>query len=181
MSHKSLYRTSRFLSLVLRHQPDRAGIRLNGEGWVAVDELLKGLAANGYVISTDDLEQIVRENDKKRFAFNDERTMIRASQGHSAEVDLGYTPAEPPERLYHGTVERFLPSIRQHGLKPQNRHHVHLSPDMETAEKVGKRRGTPVILTIRAGAMHTDNMIFFVSDNGVWLTEHVAPHYIANI
>lgn len=181
MNDKSLYRASRFLSLILRHRPDKARITLNDEGWTDVDALLEALTAKGYAISRDDLNRIVAENDKKRFSFSDDRTLIRASQGHSVEVAFDFPPVAPPERLYHGTVERFLDSIRQRGLKPKNRHHVHLSPDRETAEKVGARRGPPIILTIHAEIMNNDGHEFYRSDNGVWLTDCVPARYIKEI
>ena len=181
MNDKSLYRASRFLSLVLRHRPDKAWITLNDEGWTDVDVLLEALVAKGYAMSRDDLNRIVAENDKKRFSFNEDRTLIRASQGHSVKVAFNYPPVTPPKLLYHGTVERFLESICQQGLKSKNRHHVHLSPDRETAEKVGSRRGEPIVLTIRAQDMQNDGLEFYLSDNGVWLTDAVPAHYIGGI
>ncbi len=178
MCRKPLYQTARFLSLALRHRPDKAGICLDNQGWVAIDSLLRGLSKSGHAISREELTQIVEENDKQRYAFNGDRTMIRASQGHSVKVALGYAPMTPPDLLYHGTVERFLASILQSGLKPKNRHHVHLSADRETATKVGSRRGEPVILTVQAKAMYLEGFEFFRSDNGVWLTASVPPRFI---
>ena len=125
-----------------------------------------------------ELDEIVATSDKQRFAFSDDGRRIRASQGHSVEVDLGYHPAEPPDVLFHGTVEKFLPSIREQGLLKGTRHHVHLSPDEETAHKVGQRRGKPVILKVNASEMYTAKFAFFVTPNAVWLTEHVPPQYI---
>ena len=153
---------SKRLSYVLRHRPDSIGITLDAAGWVAVDEL----------------ERVVATNDKQRFAFNADGSMIRALQGHSTPVTLGHPTAVPPELLYHGTVERFLPDILRDGLKPGARHDVHLSPDEATARRVGARRGQPVILVIRAGDMHRDGHAFQIADNGVWLTPHVPPRYI---
>ena len=171
-------RISKFLSLVLRHQPQRAGIELDEAGWVDVDELLAGCARSGIRLDRARLEQLVRDSDKQRFALSEDGKRIRANQGHSVEVSLGYTPKEPPEVLFHGTVERFLSSIREKGLLRGSRHHVHLSADESTAAKVGQRRGRPVVLRVHAGAMHRDGHEFFVSDNGVWLTEHVPAIYL---
>lgn len=173
-------RMSRFLSLILRHRPEVAGIELDREGWADVAELLDGMARAGRSISLEQLVQVVERNDKGRFAFNEDRSRIRAVQGHSRRVDLGYAPVAPPERLYHGTVERFLAAIRKQGLKRGQRHHVHLSPDRETAEKVGARRGRPVILTIDSRRMAEDRHVFYLADNGVWLTDRVPPEYIVD-
>lgn len=169
---------SKFLSLVLRHQPQEIGITLDSAGWVAVDELLGAMAAHGLPVSDAELREVVASSDKKRFAFSDDGLRIRANQGHSVTVELGYRPTASPELLYHGTVEKFLDSIRQRGLIKGERHHVHLSADSATAEKVGQRRGRPVVLKIRADQMHRDGMAFFISDNGVWLTEWVPVGYI---
>lgn len=170
--------TSKFLSLILRHEPEAVGITLDEGGWVVVDDLLAALARHGKPLSRGELEEIVATNDKKRFAFNDDGTQIRASQGHSVEVELAYQPATPPALLHHGTVERFLASIRAQGLIRGQRHHVHLSADDETAARVGARRGRPVVLTIDAAAMFAAAHLFYRSENGVWLTEHVPPIYI---
>ncbi|HEU4388270.1 MAG TPA: RNA 2'-phosphotransferase [Blastocatellia bacterium] len=171
-------RTSKFLSLVLRHRPQMIGISLDDAGWVPVAELLKACAAHGVVLTEQQLRDVVENNDKKRFALSDDGSMIRASQGHSVNVELGYEPAVPPESLYHGTVEKFVSSIERNGLIKGKRHHVHLSPDIATATKVGGRRGKPVVLEIKAGEMHRAGIEFFVSANGVWLTEQVPPGYI---
>lgn len=173
-------RISKFLSLVLRHQPERAGLVLDEAGWVSVDDLLTGCAACGVELDRKQLEQLVRDSDKQRFALSDDGARIRANQGHSVSVALGYEPAEPPELLFHGTVERFLPSIRRQGLVRGKRHHVHLSATEDTAIKVGQRRGRPVLLKVRAGAMHRDGIAFYESENGVWLTEHVPPGYLVD-
>jgi putative RNA 2'-phosphotransferase len=124
------------------------------------------------------LEQVVSSNDKRRFSFSEDGRMIRANQGHSVEVELGYEPQTPPQSLYHGTVGRFLPSIREQGLIKGARHHVHLSADHETAGKVGERRGRAVIIEVEAGRMHADRFLFYRSENGVWLTEHVPARYL---
>src|SRR5690242_6516739 len=143
-------RLSKFLSLVLRHDPARIGIALDSAGWIDVAALLEACAAHGVVISRDELAHIVATSDKQRFALSADGTRIRANQGHSVAVELGLAPAAPPPLLYHGTVDRFVASIRTHGLVKGSRHHVHLSADSATAHKVGGRRGKPVVLTIRA-------------------------------
>jgi putative RNA 2'-phosphotransferase len=178
MDTNRLTRISRFLSLVLRHEPQNIGITLDTAGWVDVRTLLDAMATHGNPIGEAELREVVHTNDKKRFAFSEDGQRIRASQGHSVPVDLGYSPATPPAVLYHGTVDQFLVSIRQTGLKPGQRHHVHLSPDEPTAIKVGQRRGKPVILRIDAARMHADGHSFLQSANGVWLTDHVPPAYI---
>jgi putative RNA 2'-phosphotransferase len=163
---------------VLRHQPQLIGITLDAEGWVAVDELLTAAARHGQAISEDQLDEVVWTNDKQRFSFSPDGSMIRANQGHSVEVNLRLDPVEPPELLFHGTVERFLASIREQSLVRGKRHHVHLSADRETAVRVAQRRGRPVILVIESGRMHRDGRQFFQSANGVWLTEAVPPIYL---
>jgi putative RNA 2'-phosphotransferase len=175
---KDIVATSKFLSLVLRHRPDMIGITLDAEGWVPVEDLLAACAQHGRAISREQLNVVVRTNDKQRFAFSADGSRIRANQGHSVPIDLGLVSVEPPELLYHGTVPRFLDSIRREGLKKGNRHHVHLSPDVGKATKVGQRRGRPVILVIEAGRMFRDGHKFFRSENGVWLTDAVPPAYI---
>lgn len=171
-------RLSKFLSLVLRHEPERAGLKLDSAGWVGVDDLLAGCAQTGMPIDRARLEEIVRESDKKRFAFNADGTRIRANQGHSVEVELDYATRTPPGILYHGTASRFLDSIRKHGLLRGERHHVHLSADVETATKVGARRGRAVVLAVAAGAMHAAGHRFFLSDNGVWLVDAAPAAYL---
>ncbi len=169
---------SKYLSYILRHKPDDAGVVLDDAGWVPVDELLSKIDKNGYSIWFDRLCHIVGSNDKKRFEFNDDKSMIRASQGHSVKVDLGYSPAEPPEILYHGTALKNLDLIRAKGLVKGNRHHVHLSHDKDTALAVGQRYGKPVLLEILAGTMQKDDFAFYISTNNVWLTESVPVEYI---
>jgi len=172
---------SKFLSLVLRHQPEKAGIILDEAGWVAVDELLAGCRRSGHAITPDQLREIVRTSDKQRFALSDDGTRIRANQGHSVEVDLGYEPADPPETLWHGTAEKYAESIRQRGLVKGSRHHVHLSPSAETASAVGKRHGKLVMLEVAAGQMRRDGFTFYRSTNGVWLTDHVPAKYLRTV
>jgi putative RNA 2'-phosphotransferase len=169
-------RISKYLARHLRHDPGRIGISLDPQGWVGVDELLAAAARDGFAFTRDEMEHVVATNDKRRYAIRGER--IRASQGHSVAVDLGLAPVEPPAFLFHGTVARFLPAIRAEGLKPMARQHVHLSPDRETATRVGARRGAPVILTVDTGTMHRAGHVFHRSENGVWLTTAVAPVFL---
>ncbi len=178
MDTKETTRISKLLSLVLRHAPEKIGLTLDSAGWVGVRELLDALAQHRFPVSLAQLEEVVATNTKKRFSFNEDGSRIRANQGHSVEVELGYAPSVPPDMLYHGTVEKFLESIRAKGLIKGERHHVHLSADVATAKLVGQRRGRPVLLTVNAGRMHADGFAFFVSANGVWLTEHVPTAYI---
>ena len=178
MNEKQRTKASKFLSLVLRHQPDAAHVTLDEAGWTEVDALLAGLAKAGGKISRDELKEVVATNVKKRFEFSEDGTRIRASQGHSVEVDLKYEVAEPPPVLFHGTATRNLDSIFAKGLLKGQRHHVHLSVEMETAASVGSRYGRPVVLTVDAEAMVTAGHAFFVSTNGVWLTEHVPVAFL---
>lgn len=178
MSSQRTTHISKFLSLVLRHKPDEIGITLDDSGWVDVEVLLAALARHGTVISREELAHVVATNDKKRFAFSDDGQRVRASQGHSVQVDLQLAPACPPEILYHGTATRFLAAIRQTGLQRMQRQHVHLHPDIATAASVGTRHGKLALLQIRAGAMHRAGLAFYVSVNGVWLTDAVPVEYI---
>lgn len=164
---------SKRLSYILRHNPNSVGVTLEEGGWLPVESLLKGAK-----IDMVTLEKVVADNNKKRFEFNNDRSKIRARQGHSVQVELGYTPVKPPDILFHGTVFDACPSIFREGLTKQNRHHVHLSEDRSTAYKVGSRRGSPVILYVDAERMSADGHQFFVTENGVWLTEHVPTEYI---
>lgn len=178
MMDKELARLSKFLSLVLRHEPSRIGLTLDSGGWVAVEELLVAVNQAGLSLTRATLERIVAENDKQRFRFSEDGLRIRANQGHSVAIDLGLTPLAPPDLLYHGTAMRFLDAIRQEGLRAQSRQHVHLSPDVNRAVKVGQRHGKPIVLTVKSGAMHGAGYRFYQSDNGVWLTDHVPPSYL---
>ena len=171
-------KTSKFLSLVLRHEPGKIGMTLDSNGWVDVEVLLDKLRQHGKQIDRQILEHVVATNDKKRFSFSEDGQRIRANQGHSVEVDLALPPQVPPDVLFHGTATRFLDPIREKGLIPGSRQHVHLSRDEATAVKVGQRHGKPVVLVVRAGEMHVEGLAFYCSDNGVWLTEHVAPRFI---
>lgn len=171
---KGLVKKSRFLSMVLRHKPEKANIVLDDAGWTDVKTLLANVNMTMAM-----LEQVVATNNKKRFEFNEDKTRIRARQGHSVSVNLGYEPQHPPEFLYHGTATRFLTPIMNEGLKPMQRHHVHLSQDVETASAVGKRHGKLIVLKVAAQAMVQDmNAEFYVTDNKVWLTGWVPPQYL---
>lgn len=176
--HKQLVACSKFLSLVLRHRPQVAGLVLDAGGWVAIDQLLAGCEQAGQPMSREQLLKVVAGNDKKRFEISPDGLRIRASQGHSVEVELGYAPATPPEVLYHGTATRNLESIRRGGLIRGQRHHVHLSADPQTATSVGQRYGRPIVLTVRAGQMQAAGFAFFLSTNGVWLVEHVPAEFL---
>ncbi|BAM87195.1 hypothetical protein S58_11850 [Bradyrhizobium oligotrophicum S58] len=172
-------RLSKFLSLVLRHQPETIGLVLDAQGWVAIDDLIARAAAAGTALSRADLEQVVATSDKKRFTISEDGQRIRAAQGHSVNVELGLTPREPPAVLYHGTATRFVEPIMAQGLKPQSRQQVHLSLDEATAVNVGRRHGKPVVVQVDAAAMHRAGLKFYVADNGVWLTDHVPPEFLS--
>ena len=176
--NRKLIRNSKFLSRVLRHETELIGVRMDEAGWVDVAELLAAAGAHGRRISRAELEQIVAENDKRRFAFSADALRIRASQGHTMSVDLGYEVATPPAVLYHGTHPGAVDAIWREGLRAMQRHAVHLSPDRATAERVGGRRGRPVLFTVDAAAMAAAGFVFRVSANGVWLTERVPPEYL---
>lgn len=175
---KQIRKISKLLSLALRHQPERLSIELDKHGWTDTSRLINALNQQGVAMDMNLLITVVQENDKQRFAFNEDQSRIRANQGHSVTIDLQLAPATPPEYLYHGTVPRFMDAIRVDGLMKMSRQHVHLSPDIETARKVGSRRGQPIILTIATGQMHRAGHAFFISENKVWLTDHVPPKYI---
>lgn len=172
---------SKFLSLVLRHQPSAANVTLDAEGWVDAEVLLAGAARAGVRMTQVELREVVYSSDKQRFALSEDGKRIRANQGHSVAVDLGLTPTAPPEVLFHGTVEDAIQSIMTSGLEKRARHHVHLSADVATARKVGSRRGPPVLLTVDARAMSEAGHAFYVSDNGVWLTDAVPPKFLSRL
>lgn len=177
--NNNLKHTSKFISLVLRHQPASIGLQLDDNGWANVEELISKMTAAGTVIDMAILEEIVDTNDKKRFVFNEGKTAIRASQGHSIEVDLELKPVEPPDILYHGTAVQYLESIIQTGLQKQSRQHVHLSASVETAKAVGSRHGKPVVLIVNAKEMADAGFLFYLSHNNVWLTDNVPPQYLS--
>ncbi|MEM9644776.1 MAG: RNA 2'-phosphotransferase [Planctomycetota bacterium] len=175
----NLTRIGKFLSLVLRHRPEAIGLQLDSQGWVPVDQLIRHANDRGRQLSLEVVLEVVAKNEKKRFALSEDGLMIRANQGHSiAHVDLGLASQPPPQILFHGTVATFLDSIREHGLKKRSRNHVHLSVDSVTATRVGARRGKPILLTVQSRAMHDAGHLFYLSDNGVWLTEHVPPAFL---
>ena len=175
----SLTGTSRFISLILRHKPEVIGITLDEHGWADVDDMIAGINQSGkYKIDRDMLDEIVRTDEKQRYSYNEDHTLIRANQGHSIPVDVELKEMEPPEFLYHGTGEKFTASIDKQGLIPKSRLYVHLSPDEETAVKVGRRHGKPVIYLVRAGNMKRDGYAFYRSVNGVWLTKEVPVKYL---
>jgi len=177
MNDKSFSKT---LSLILRHNPSAFGLELDVQGWCNVEKLLAAINTKKQKQYTrEDLRRVVRENDKQRFHLSEDGTRIRANQGHSIAVEHLLTEKQPPEVLFHGTTGKSLESIKSKGLLKMKRHHVHLSLDQETAVKVGRRHGKPVILRVNAAAMHEAGHIFFVSKNGVWLTENVPPAFIS--
>ena len=177
---QDLTKISKFLSFVLRHKPEAIGLQLDPQGWADIDELIAKAHQSGEMATLDRglIETTVENNDKKRFVISEDGQCIRANQGHSINVDLQLTPKQPPDVLYHGTASRFLESIKAEGLKPGQRQYVHLSGDTETATQVGQRYGKPVVLVIDAKAMHQQSMTFYQADNGVWLTQQVAPNFI---
>lgn len=170
---------SKFLSLVLRHEPQTIGIALDAGGWVAVDELIAKTRLAGRDIDDVRLRAVVAESDKQRFTLSEDGLRIRAAQGHSVSVDLGLVPIAPPDILYHGTAVTALEAILRQGLLPQARQKVHLSADSATAGKVGQRHGKPVVLTVAAGQMQADGLVFWQAENGVWLTDAVPPTYLS--
>lgn len=174
-----LKKTSVFISLILRHKPEVIGISLDRHGWASVSELIEGINKTGkYSIDMSMLEEIVRTDNKQRYSFNANKTKIRANQGHSINVDVELKEAVPPDILYHGTGEKYVESINAEGLKPKSRLYVHLSKDIDTAVSVGKRHGKPVVYQISAGEMHRQGYMFYLSENGVWLTKIVPVNFI---
>ena len=176
--NKQLIRQSKFLSLVLRHDPGRIGLVLDEAGWADVDDLLGKVNAVGVPMTRAELDTVVAQNNKQRFRLNRDGSRICANQGHSIEVKLDLQPQTPPAQLYHGTATRFLDNIRGEGLTRQRRHHVHLSSDKQTARSVGQRHGKPLILIVDAAAMSSAGYLFYLSENGVWLTDHVPVAYL---
>jgi len=178
MNDKRKVTVSKFLSRILRHAPEDAGLMLETGGWVLVSDLLAGAKRLGMTISQDDLAEVVRSSDKQRFAFDDTGTKIRANQGHSTEVDLQLEQMEPLPVLFHGTAAHILEVILREGLQKMARHHVHLSADTATALKVGGRHGRAIVLQVDSAQMRLDGHLFFRSTNGVWLVDHVPPQYL---
>lgn len=177
MTSKELDSISKFISLILRHKPETIGIKLDEHGWANVDELIEGISKK-YPINTETLEYIVATDNKQRYSFNDDRTLIRANQGHSIPVDVELVAAMPPEVLYHGTGEKYSASIDKQGLIPKSRLYVHLSSDTDTALKVGSRHGKPMIYKVLSGEMSRAGHVFYQSVNGVWLTKDVPVEYL---
>jgi putative RNA 2'-phosphotransferase len=176
--HNESIEVSKFLSLVLRHKPEVIGLTLTLQGWVFIEDLLAAAKAHGKTIKREVLDEVVFTNDKKRFAFSADGLSIRANQGHSVDVDLELTPQLPPKVLYHGTATRVLSQIKTAGLLKMDRQHVHLSAHEDTATRVGARHGKPIVLIVNTEKMSGDGIPFFLSLNGVWLTEHVPSQYI---
>lgn len=173
----SMKETSKYISLILRHKPEVIGISLDEHGWANVDELISGVAKT-HKLDMDILEEIVRSDEKQRYSFNEDKTLIRANQGHSIPVDVELEEAVPPEKLWHGTGEKFVESIDEQGLIPKSRLYVHLSKDIDTAIKVGSRHGRPVVYGIKTLDMYNAGYKFFLSKNGVWLTKEVPVEYL---
>ena len=171
-------RLSKTLAYWLRHRPDVGGLTLDAQGWVDISAILAALARSGSGCDLRHLLQVVDVNDKQRFELSSDGLRIRARQGHSVSVSLELPRRRPPDLLYHGTVERFLGAIGKQGLRPMQRHHVHLSPDMKTTRRVGSRRGAAVVLSIRAAELDARGQPFFLTSDGVWLTDAVAPAYL---
>jgi putative RNA 2'-phosphotransferase len=178
MNEKEIKSTSKFLSLVLRHSPETIHLKLDENGWADVEELITKCNRHNKQLNLDVLNVVVETNDKKRFAFNEDKTKIRASQGHSIIVELNLNEALPLDYLYHGTVQASIDGIKEKGLQKMSRQHVHLSKDKETAVKVGSRRGKPIVLRIDSKTMHADGFKFYLSENEVWLTDEVPLKYI---
>jgi putative RNA 2'-phosphotransferase len=176
---QALTKASKFMSLVLRHKPEEIGLVLDEHGWADIGELIQKAGAHGVALTREQIAEVVATSDKQRFAIDQTGQRIRANQGHSVDVDLGLAPSEPPPILFHGTAEKSVGAIRAEGLKAGRRQHVHLSPDEQTAVKVGSRHGRPVVLRIAAGRMHEQGHAFFFSTNGVWLTDSVPLEFIA--
>ena len=175
----SLTETSRYIALILRHKPETIDIKLDEHGWARVGELIKGVSKT-HPLTMEMLEKIVEIDDKQRFAFNEDKTLIRANQGHSVSVDVQLKEAVPPKILYHGTAEKYVESIERSGLLPKSRLYVHLSDNSETAIKVGSRHGNPMVYTVDAERMSNDGYVFYRSANGVWLTKAVPIEYLEN-
>lgn len=179
MTDKNLKRISKFLSFILRHEPQSIGLTLDDQGWAVVDELLRQAKLHDHPITLDQLMTVIKTNDKQRFTLSADQQRIRAAQGHTlTSVQIDYTPTPPPPKLYHGTASRFMKSIQQQGLKPKQRHHVHLTESVDTARSVGSRYGLPVILQVDTAAMLEAGFTFYLSDNQVWLAQEVPARFL---
>lgn len=179
-SSRDLNSTSKFISLILRHNPKAIGITLDEHGWANVEELIEGIQKTRQ-FDMEMLEEIVRTDQKQRYSFNEDKRLIRANQGHSIPVDVELPVTVPPEHLYHGTGQKYVESIKRSGLIPKSRLYVHLSGDIDTAMKVGSRHGQPVAYRIRSGQMQRDGYVFYRSVNGVWLTKEVPVKYMEKL
>ena len=179
MNEKNKKIISKFLSLILRHQPQEIDLNLDENGWANVDELIVKCAIKNIKFNFEDLKEVVATNEKKRFIFNEDKSKIRANQGHSIEIDLALEPVMPPDFLYHGTAEKNIDSILENGIKKMNRQHVHLSQEKATAINVGSRHGKPVVLIINSSQMYEDGILFYKSENNVWLSDFVDKKYIS--
>jgi len=179
MDEKQPVKISKYLSKHLRHDPERIGLTLDSAGWCDVSDLLAACERNHVRLSRGDLDRVVAENNKQRFAFSEDGRRIRANQGHSIEVDLELPPVTPPPVLYHGTGAGSVAAIRASGLRAMNRHHVHLSADTETARSVGARHGKPVVFEVDADAMRRAGHVFYRSANGVYLADEVPPQFLS--
>ena len=175
MDKNELKARSKFLSYLLRHKPEALQLTMDPQGWVSIDQII---ANSEQPVSREQIQEIVQTNTKQRFAISADGQNIRANQGHSVSIDLGLPTCQPPEVLFHGTAETNLPAIRAEGLSRQSRHHVHLSPDPDTARQVGVRHGKPVVLIVEAAQMHAQGHSFLLSDNGVWLCDHVPSAFL---
>ena len=178
INEKENKKISKFLSFVLRHNPESIGLKLDDNGWAETEDLLKKMNDRGFNVTADVLNHIVATNSKQRFSFNENKTKIRASQGHSINVELNLKAATPPEYLYHGTGEKFVSSILANGLQKRERQQVHLSKDRETAIEVGQRHGKPRVFIVEATHMCSEGFLFYLSDNNIWLTDHVPAQYL---
>lgn len=178
MTPKEMTRISKFMALVLRHKPETIGLTLNKEGWVSVYEFITAMNTHGYHLNMVSLKQIIEADSKGRYSLDEKEHNIRANQGHSTEVELTFKEVSPPKELFHGTHKDAVDAIFKKGIMKMQRHHVHLSKDVSTAKMVGERRGSPVIFVVDAEQMSYDGFKFFISDNGVYLTDHVPSKYI---
>lgn len=174
-----LKQISKILSLVVRHQPEYLDIKLDNSGWADVTEIIAAMNRKGILVNQTIIEEVVKLNDKQRFVLNSDHSLIRANQGHSVEVDLELKPVVPSDELFHGTTDKFIDSIFASGLQKQDRHHVHLCENIQTAIAVGSRRGKPVLIKIDAATMYREGFSFYVSPNGVWLTDEVPADYLS--
>lgn len=172
---------SKFLSLILRHKPETIGLKLDQNGWADLNELISKINTGGKNVNLEQIKEVVKTNSKQRFKLDLENNRIRANQGHSIKIDMEFSPTQPPEQLFHGTAERNISSIKKSGIQKRNRQHVHLSSDLDTAKMVGKRHGKPVIFVIDSKKMFEDGYSFFLSENGVWLTDAVSAEYFVEV